>query len=420
MEQATVTHYEVLGVPTTADTAEIKKSYQRRLRTSHPDMGGSTGLFRLVQEAYEVLSDPARRAAYDRTPKDRNSGHAGGTSNQGPRQERSRPQPDSSRQKPEPAFADMEQPPIPPAWTGPAVEYRPPLVPPSGEPQKIRRPAPLWTRTWRTVFFVLGSVFSIPLLISTIWYFSTTQSNPNWLAMGLTCLVATGLTAGFWFVAAMLPKWWTTRRRPAPPAVLASAYLIEEIIGRTVHGVPGRGLSVGRFGERAEIGAEGERRTARLITDSVLPAIPAARLINGLRWPGSEHADLDHAVIAGNRIALIDSKMWADGAYWWDNKQLFRNGRELKAFGLGAGVEAIRAAYPGYAVEGWVVLHSPSGSLTLPSVERAGIFPLPGRAPVRLVTPLELVAEIHAFLVQGEAPHAVQVPALAGLLRSML
>ena len=415
MTQATVTHYEVLGVPPTADTAEIRKAYQRRLRTSHPDTGGSTGLFRLVQEAYEVLSDPARRAAYD-SGTDKNSG---GTSGQRPQQKPS-PQPDSSQQKSKAAFTDMEQPPAPPPWTGPAVEYRPPLVPPSGEPQKIRRPAPPWTRTWRTVFFVLGSVCIVPPLFSTIWYFSTTQSNPNWLVMGLTCLLITVLTAGFWFVIARLPKWWTTRKRPAPPTVLASAYLVEEILSRPVHGVPGRGLSVGRFGDKAEIGAEGERRTARLITDSVLSGIPSARLINGLRWPGSEHADLDHAVIAGNKIALIDSKMWADGAYWWDNKQLFRNGRELRAFGLGAGVEAIRAAYPGFVVDGWVVLHSPSGSLTMPSVERAGMFPLPGRAPVRLVTPLELVNEVRAFLVQGDAPHAVQVPALAALLRSML
>lgn len=420
MAQATVTHYEVLGVPTTADTAEIKKAYHRRLRTSHPDAGGSAGLFRLVQEAYEVLSDPARRAVYDRAPKDRKSGNAEGASSQRPQQERSGPQPDSSQQKPKPAFADMEQPPTPLPWTGSAVEYRPPLVPPSGDGQKIRLPAPSWTRTWRTVFFVFGSVCTFPPLFSTIWYFSTSQSNPNWLVMGLTCLLATVLTAGFWFVVAMLPKWWTTRKRPAPPAVLASAYLSEEIISRTVHGVPGRGLSVGRFGERAEIGAEGERRTARLVTKSVLPGIPSARLINGLRWPGSEHADLDHAVIAGNRIALIDSKMWADGAYWWDNKQLYRDGRELEALRLGAGVEAIRAVYQGYVVEGWVVLHSPTGNLTRPSVERAGMFPPPGRAPVRLVTPLELVSEIHAFLVQGEAPHAVEVPGVAALIRSML
>lgn len=420
MTQAAVTHYEVLGVPTTADTAEIKKAYQRRLKTSHPDVGGSTGLFRLVQEAYEVLSDPARRAAYDRTPNETDSGNAANTGHQSRNQEQRHSRSNSSRRRTEQAFADMEDPPALIPWTGRPVEYQPPLVPASGERAKIRRPAPRWTRTWRTVFVVIGSVCTFPPLFSTIWYFSTTQSNANWLLMGLTCLLFTALTVGFWYVVAKLPKWWTTRQRPAPPEVLASAFLVEEIINRPVHGVPGRGLSVGRFGDKAEIGAEGERRTARLITASVLPAIPSARLINGLRWPGSEHADLDHAVIAGNRIALIDSKMWADGVYWWDNKQLFRNGRELKAFGLGAGVEAIRAAYPGFVVQGWVVLHSPTGRLSLPSVERAGMFPLPARAPIRLVTPLELVSEVHAFLVQGVAPHTVQVPALAGLLRSML
>jgi hypothetical protein len=72
-------------------------------------------------------------------------------------------------------------------------------------------------------------------------------------------------------------------------------------------------LSVARFGDKAKIGVEGEQLTARLIAESVLPGLPSARLINGLRWPGTEHADIDHAVIAGNRIALIDSKMWADG-----------------------------------------------------------------------------------------------------------
>lgn len=421
MTQATVTHYEVLGVPPTADADEIKKAYKRRLKTSHPDVGGSTGLFRLVQEAYEVLSDPARRAAYDRAARDNNPGKT-----EESRSQRRHPEQSQSHQKPgqykaEPSFIEMEQPPAPLPWNGPQVEYRPPLVPPEDEGQrKIRRVAPPWTRTWRTVFFVLGGVCTFPPLLSTILYFTTTESNPNWLIAGLTCLVWTVLTVGFWFVLALTPKWWTNRKRPAPPTLLASAYLSEELIKRAVHGVPGRDLSVGRFGEHAKIGAEGERRTSRLITESVLPSIPSARLINGLRWPGSEHADIDHAVIAGNRIALIDSKMWADGDYWWDNKHLYRNGRQLKAFKLGVGVEALRAAYPGCVVDGWVVLHSPSGSLSRPSVERAGMFPFPGSAPVRLVTPLELVSEINNFLRQGTSPHIVEVPVLGSLIRSML
>lgn len=420
MAQAAVSHYEVLGVPTTADTTEIKKAYQRRLKMSHPDVGGSTGLFRLVQEAYEVLSDPARRAVYDRTGNESDFGRAANSGNQSRNQEQGHSRSSSSQQSTKQTFAEMEDPPVLSPWTGPPVEYRPPLKPATGDPEKIRRPAPAWTRTWRTVFFVIGSVFTFLPLFATVWYFFTAQSSPTWLSKWLPGLLLTALTVCFWYVVAKLPKWWTTRKRPAPPEVLADAFLIEEVLNRRVHGVPGRSLSVGRFGDKAEIGAEGERRTARLITASILHAIPSARLINGLRWPGSEHADLDHAVIAGNRIALIDSKMWADGVYWWDNKQLFRNGRELKAFGLGAGVDAVRAAYPGYVVEGWVVLHSGTGRLSMPSVERAGMFPLPGRAPIRLVTPLELASEVHAFLMQAHEPNVVHVPGLAGLLRSML
>lgn len=208
----------------------------------------------------------------------------------------------------------------------------------------------------------------------------------------------------------MTPWWIARRKKTPPPTVLAGSILPEGYLTPTVHGVPGRDLSAARFGDKAPMGAEGERRTSHLITESVLGGLPAARLINGLRWPGTEHADIDHAVITGNRIALIDSKMWADGDYWWDNKRLFKNGKELDAFKLGAAVEAMRAAYPGYIVDGWVVLHSPTGQLNRPSIERAGMFPLPGRAPVRLVTPAELAAEVHAYLSQAVDPHTVDDP----------
>lgn len=168
------------------------------------------------------------------------------------------------------------------------MEYRPPLVPPADEGQrKIRQPAPFWTRTWCTVFCVLGGLCTFPPRFSTIFYFTTGDSTPDWFVMGLTCLLVTVLTVGFWFVLAMIPKWWTTRKWSAPPILVGWAL---------------------RY--HAKIGAEGKRRTSRLITEPVLPSVPAARLIDGLRWPGSEHADIDHAVIAGNRIALIDSKMW--------------------------------------------------------------------------------------------------------------
>ncbi|GEM_PF-594755 len=58
--------YEVLGVSRGATSAEIDAAYKRLVRLTHPDAGGTNALFRQVQNAYEVLSDPARRAIYDR------------------------------------------------------------------------------------------------------------------------------------------------------------------------------------------------------------------------------------------------------------------------------------------------------------------------------------------------------------------
>ncbi|WP_053203692.1 J domain-containing protein [Jiangella muralis] len=58
-------YYELLEVPPTATAAEIKDAYRRAVRTAHPDVGGTTAMFRLITTAYETLSDPALRADYD-------------------------------------------------------------------------------------------------------------------------------------------------------------------------------------------------------------------------------------------------------------------------------------------------------------------------------------------------------------------
>lgn len=58
--------YEVLGVARTASPEEIKKAYRRRARESHPDAGGDEEEFKRVTHAHQILSDPDRRARYDR------------------------------------------------------------------------------------------------------------------------------------------------------------------------------------------------------------------------------------------------------------------------------------------------------------------------------------------------------------------
>ncbi len=61
-------YYEVLGVEPGAGEAEIKTAYRRLARKYHPDVSKEAGAeekFKAVNEAYEALRDPQKRAAYD-------------------------------------------------------------------------------------------------------------------------------------------------------------------------------------------------------------------------------------------------------------------------------------------------------------------------------------------------------------------
>ncbi len=74
-------YYEVLGVSKSADDKEIKKAYKRLAMKYHPDRTqGDKAMeekFKEVQEAYEILSDEQKKAAYDQY------GHAGVDPNRG-------------------------------------------------------------------------------------------------------------------------------------------------------------------------------------------------------------------------------------------------------------------------------------------------------------------------------------------------
>src|SRR5512141_2998524 len=67
-------YYEILGVPKNASTDDLKGAFRKMARQYHPDVNKESDAeerFKEINEAYAVLSDEDKRAAYDRY------GHAG-------------------------------------------------------------------------------------------------------------------------------------------------------------------------------------------------------------------------------------------------------------------------------------------------------------------------------------------------------
>ncbi|MGH3939537.1 MAG: nuclease-related domain-containing protein [Pseudonocardiaceae bacterium] len=58
-----------------------------------------------------------------------------------------------------------------------------------------------------------------------------------------------------------------------------------------------------------ESGLLGEALTGELL-ENYVTRIPSARIFHSLAWPGSATADVDHAVLCGRRLMLIDSQRW--------------------------------------------------------------------------------------------------------------
>jgi curved DNA-binding protein CbpA len=61
-----MTLYAVLGVDAQADIVAIRHAYRALAREHHPDFGGDLRRMMSINEAWHFLSDPERRASYDR------------------------------------------------------------------------------------------------------------------------------------------------------------------------------------------------------------------------------------------------------------------------------------------------------------------------------------------------------------------
>jgi curved DNA-binding protein CbpA len=156
-----------------------------------------------------------------------------------------------------------------------------------------------------------------------------------------------------------------------------------EHAGRTVFGRPGR-----------DPDQLGERLTARLLSEYVM-WLPGARIFHGLSLPDSVFADVDHAVLCGRRLVLIESKLWLPGHYvadedgsLWRNEHPFRGG----SVRLPEAVAAYRELLPDVEVRGALLLYpSRNGKITTGPPPREGV-------PAPPMTPERFLREIGAWL----------------------
>lgn len=79
-------YYDVLGVPKQASDQDIKRAYRKLAKQYHPDVNkdpGAQDKFKAIQEAFDVLSDPDKKANYDRYGSPEGPTFGGGYSSDG-------------------------------------------------------------------------------------------------------------------------------------------------------------------------------------------------------------------------------------------------------------------------------------------------------------------------------------------------
>ncbi|ONI79522.1 molecular chaperone DnaJ [Actinosynnema sp. ALI-1.44] len=336
-----VDYYELLGVDENATAGEIRSAYRALAKVMHPDAGGTAGTFRLLREAYETLSDPQLRAYYD---------------SEGDEEEAEEPAPAPVRRVARkivrddpnyvPAQAEIPAETIP--WWHTVTSTRAVMSPPiRPEPPVLAAAVAAWVILLLALVLVAPPV---PLLV--IW---------------LLAMAASG---------AVLVK---SVRRHLDVRTANRAFLARFGV-KQIFGAPGVGTD-----HRAE------RLTANLLA-TYLTRLPAARIFHGIAEPGSVFADVDHAVLCGRRLVLIESKMWLPGHYdvdedgeVWRNDHPFRGG----TIQLADQIAEFRALWPDLEVRGVLLLYpSRPGDIT---TDQTG-------AVIPPMVPGDFVREIGAWL----------------------
>ncbi|WP_433265561.1 J domain-containing protein [Actinosynnema sp. CS-041913] len=345
-----VDYYELLGVGRNASTTEIKSAYRSLAKVMHPDAGGSSLTFRMLQEAYDTLRDPTLRRDYDRgwsftrphsptaPTRPPRTGRTGRLRNFGE-------DPDFVPPKP------SVDPDSLPWWHLVDVAQRVRYAPAAGPGHA---PALAALCGW---FFLLLPVIAVDFspLTLTLWLL----------------VVAAAAVAAFRLVRRYLTATKADRR------------FATEVDAGAVHGTTDDRPC--------------ERLTADLLS-RYLTRLPGARIFHGLAWPGSVFADVDHAVLCGRRLVLIESKSWLPGHYAAeDDGTLWRNGHPFRGGGmrLPRSLAVYRKLLPWLDIR-TVLLVYPSRAGEITTEEPADTLIPP-------MTPAQFVAEVGDWLAEDPA-----------------
>lgn len=397
-----ITYYDILNITPAATAEEIKKAYRKVAKTDHPDLNGgeSSPRFVAAQEAMSVLSNASSRATYDASIGVKTKPEP--TPNPGP-QAPPRPRPEPPRSEPPPKAPNFGQ-----NWgEKESARYEAPLPtinfdavsvprgpqrfsPPLGRTFGGKYTVPASMRLRQLANILIGPVtfggailsmylaathedwfvlFLPAAVIITPWAafvatFRIDRMLPFVLLAAVTALsiffnpidllgfMTVWLGVSFaWASAPLSGRWKDTRIVDDKTAIF------------DIFGTPGKRLEEA-FGDRGGFGSVGEHRSAELL--QLLTRFPGVKIFHGLRFDVDSEADVDHAVIYGDKVALIDSKMWAPGHVRvapspGSPETMFSptiGQGQIRPIHMNAAAANYQKILPGYEVRPWVLIHS--------------------------------------------------------------
>ena len=421
-----INHYTVLGISNDASADEIKKAYLKLTRRYHPDITGDASghFFKMIQEAYDVLRDDEKRKDYDyaenRTAPASENPDSSYPENSASNEEVYRDANEihwnriAWRQK---TFNTVEEKiitPKPGLWTGvgalvgtfllhailaviasgsvagDAMMFA--LFYAAGLGALIFLTMAVIQHRWKTQYIIVA----ILQIAALIWGLSK-SIRPDMMPIQIASIIVSVLAGGLGYIAIThLDRWYHFRMLRRPMTFTAKA--IRE--GR-IWGKPGDlSDAIDKFGEEnVEKGSLGEKKMALHLEE--LLKIPGTRIFHGLQFPGSKVADVDHAVINGNKIVFIDSKMWTGGDFSWgaydvivQQKQRWRTERSSN---FSAAVNKLALIAPEKTeVIGYICIYSNDN--TLVTVDNTGHE----EALVNLATPETTIREIGNWFLDSK------------------